>query len=253
MYKQWPRIYTQQVRCQSTTAVQLSRPVGLPDPPKIGANTGEDNRTWEEKKADLVNYDKHLQKRQHLLKEFSTSYWKDVHEMRRNQGKLWIAPQRLFRAEKALYMPNFKGRTLASTYKYDTTPVIRKSAATILCLYTARLAEEHCKSFIDGLKPDTHLVDVQLQENPLKAALAGIFLGNIRKITPMDRLDKYFFVTNRINDEVKQAIGMTNNYTGYVYLLDRECKIRWAGCGDPTDEERESLLRGYEKLITSAP
>ena len=34
-------------------------------------------------------------------------------------------------------------------------------------------------------------------------------------------------------DYVRDAIGLENKYVGYVYLVDWEGRIRWAGCGGP--------------------
>ena len=42
---------------------------------------------------------------------------------------------------------------------------------------------------------------------------------------------------------------MPNPKVGHVYLLDKDCKIRWAGCGDANDEEKESLVKAVRRLI----
>ncbi len=34
---------------------------------------------------------------------------------------------------------------------------------------------------------------------------------------------------------------MTNSKVGYVYLIDEDLKIRWAGCADATPEEVTAL------------
>jgi len=36
-------------------------------------------------------------------------------------------------------------------------------------------------------------------------------------------------------------MGMTNSKVGYVYLVDENLKIRWAGCADATEKEAQSL------------
>lgn len=36
-------------------------------------------------------------------------------------------------------------------------------------------------------------------------------------------------------------MGMTNSKVGYVYLVDENLKIRWAGCADATEREAQSL------------
>jgi ATPase complex subunit ATP10 len=48
------------------TPKALNRPLGMPNPPQPGENSGFDHRTWQEKRDDFFNYDKHLEKRKYL-------------------------------------------------------------------------------------------------------------------------------------------------------------------------------------------
>lgn len=40
---------------------------------------------------------------------------------------------------------------------------------------------------------------------------------------------------------LREPLGMTNRHVGYVYLVDEQCRIRWAGCADAKPEEAEAL------------
>jgi mitochondrial ATPase complex subunit ATP10 len=51
---------------QDFTPKPLARPLGLPDPPKAGENTGIDTRTWRQRREDFFNYHKHLERRKQL-------------------------------------------------------------------------------------------------------------------------------------------------------------------------------------------
>lgn len=37
-------------------------------------------------------------------------------------------------------------------------------------------------------------------------------------------------------------LDMTNQYIGYVFLVDEDCKIRWTAHGDATEEEVANML-----------
>ena len=50
-------------------------------------------------------------------------------------------------------------------------------------------------------------------------------------------------------EDIRQAIALDNKHVGYVYLVDENVKIRWAGCADAAPEEREALLRCTDVLL----
>ncbi len=59
-----PRSYGKAV--SEFTPKPLGRPIGLPNPPRIGENAGVDQRTWRQRRDDFVDYDKHLVRRKQL-------------------------------------------------------------------------------------------------------------------------------------------------------------------------------------------
>jgi hypothetical protein len=44
----------------------LTRPVGLPNPPNAGENTGIDTRTWRQRLRDFVSHESHIQARNRM-------------------------------------------------------------------------------------------------------------------------------------------------------------------------------------------
>ena len=54
------------------------------------------------------------------------------------------------------------------------------------------------------------------------------------------------FETDR---QIKGPLGIENNMLGYVYLVDAQCKIRWAGCGMASEEETTNLRRATAVLM----
>ena len=51
---------------------------------------------------------------------------------------------------------------------------------------------------------------------------------------------------------MKEAIGLLNDKTGYVYLVDEQNRIRWAGSAIAEPQEKESLYNGLNRLIQEA-
>jgi len=94
-------------------------------------------------------------------------------------------------------------------------------------------------------------VDINIEENWLKAALVKMFLGGLRKRLPQRQHDKYFLVTKGLTPELRHNIGLWNSRVGYVYLLDENCRIRWAGSGDAEPVEKMSLDRGIARLLAA--
>ncbi|KAI9765276.1 MAG: hypothetical protein M1840_007475 [Geoglossum simile] len=239
----------------------LARPLGLSNPPEAGENTGVDMRTWRQRREDFFNYHKHLEKRKLLTKKISTPYFREWTNMRYHKGKTFLSNPRLFRADRALYFPNIYGKTLLSPgHGTDTTPVL-KDNISIVSIFSSAWAERQVQTFVSETQnPElstaiqesggaARRVDVNVEENALKAGLIRLFMPSIRRRTPRERHGRYFVVRRGISEEIRDAIGFLNGKVGYVYLLDGECKIRWAGSGRAEREEKESLARGVKRLV----
>jgi ATPase complex subunit ATP10 len=83
-------------------------------------------------------------------------------------------------------------------------------------------------------------IQVNLQENILKAFLVRIFSNSLRNTVPKE-LQSTYLVSNQNMEYVHDPLGMTNNKVGYVYLVDENLKIRWGGCADALPKEAQAL------------
>ncbi|KAF8474731.1 ATP10 protein-domain-containing protein [Kalaharituber pfeilii] len=226
----------------------LMRPIGMNGPPRKGENHGIDTRSLQQRRDDFVNWDKHIEKRRRLAHQFNTSYWEDFNAIsREHKGKTWIAPHKLFRADKSLYFPNLQGYTLVPPRKLvrDTTDIIvsapgKPPIVSIVAVFSSMWGEKQVQTFVDH--PDVgkaQRVDINVEQNSLKAFFINLFLWSLRKQVPKDRHDKYFIVRRGVTEGLRNQVGLVNGRVG----------IRWAGSGNATDEEVVTLVKGVRRLV----
>ncbi|KAH9917170.1 ATP10 protein-domain-containing protein [Fomitopsis serialis] len=218
----------------------LQRPLGVPERPSSLP------QSWEQKREELLDQEKRLKKRHELVREATKGYFTDLNATRRHGGKTWVAPKTMIREDKALYFPDIVGTNLHSKAGVHTTSLCT-GKVSVVAMLTTRVSEVTASA--NYIKP-THeqysshpmyrYIQINLQENLLKSLLVSLFTSGIRKSIPEELWESYL-VSNQNMDYVRHDMGMTNSRIGYVFLVDEQCKIRWAACADPINEEIEAL------------
>ncbi|CCL99591.1 uncharacterized protein FIBRA_01609 [Fibroporia radiculosa] len=217
----------------------LQRPLGVLERPSSLP------RSWAQTRDELMDQEKRMEKRRHLLKAATKGYFTDLNATRRHGGKTWVAPKVMIREDKALYFPDISGTTLTSKPNVHTTSLCA-GKVSIIAMLSTRISELQTASFIKpthsqfSSHPHYQFVQINLQENLLKSLLVSLFTSSIRKSVPENLWDKYL-VSSQNMDYLRDDMGMANRHVAYIYLVDQQCRIRWAGCADPMPQEVEAL------------
>lgn len=187
-------------------------------------------------------------------------YFRDWGNLKFHEGKSFIAPPRLFKAELSLFFPNLYGETIKKKdIPRDTTPTLT-GKVSVVSIFSSQWAERQIQSWTSKeSNPELHkviaenhglaqMVNINYEDNTAKAWLISMFMGSLRKKSPEQDWDKYFLVRRGITDEIRECIGLLNSKVGYTYLVDQHCRIRWAGSGPSHPDELEGLNKGVARV-----
>ncbi|KND03244.1 uncharacterized protein SPPG_02297 [Spizellomyces punctatus DAOM BR117] len=202
---------------------------------------------------EYLDLDANLREREELLKKaFREGYWDDYKEAARKGAKLWEAPRRMRNANASPLVPNPQSRTLAGQTT-DVMSLVRNKKASLVTFMFSAFGEPHVNSFADRfLKefkdvPEVQLVQLNIEENWVKAPVLKMLTPVVRWRVPKDRRDKYLLHYSSIAD-ARRSAGMTNNVLGWVNLVDSQGRIRWQAHGLAKDHELATMIKLTRKL-----
>lgn len=231
------------------------RPVGATEQPSKYDNQGVDGRSFEQRKQDLKNYQRHLARREELKQELFKSSFDAIYKFRDTAGKFWIAPGAFFKKDKSMYMPNFWGQTLSSGIESSDTTSVLLGKVSVVRVFSSVVGEAQTKSFfdvdpdkLDEAKEGFQLIDINNPDSVVKEWIVKLFKGKLKKQVIPSRHNHYFICRKGITNSLRNSIKADNVYGGYVYLVDADCKIRWAACGVATADEKANLARFIKAL-----
>lgn len=197
----------------------------------------------------------------HRTRQVAKPYFREWSNLRFQEGKTFKSNPRLFKADKALYFPNMRGVTLASPKDSQDTTAILRGQISVVNLFSSVWAESQVATFTGQVQNPrleellatggqfAQRVDINLEENRMRAWLVKRFMWRMRQKLPQQQHSRYFLVQKGFTELLKEATGMMNTKVGYVYLVDADCRIRWAGSGPAEPAELEALNAGLAKLI----
>ncbi|EDP45146.1 hypothetical protein MGL_0135 [Malassezia globosa CBS 7966] len=129
---------------------------------------------------------------------------------------------------------------------------------SIVAIVTSKVSEEHTRSFYEAAYerfhtyPHFQLVQINLQENSLKAYLISLFLSSLRsQVAP--KLQSTYLLSQQSLDMVREPMGLHNKHVGYTYLVGPDGKIRWAGSAFAEPDEARTLVACTGVLLDRMP
>lgn len=201
-------------------------------------------------------------------------YFRDWTNLSKHKGKTFLAPSRLFRRERAGYFPNLQGYTLEHPGVMADTANVLRGRFSLVRIFCGKWAFDQTKTFVtdndDFLFPGggggarlggmeangeeekealLQHVEVNIEERAMRAWIVRMGVGGMRRERPASEWGLHFVVRRGVTPLVREHLGIFNKVVGYVYLVDDECRIRWAGCGNATEEERVSLAKLARRLV----
>ncbi|KNG51493.1 mitochondrial atpase complex subunit atp10 [Stemphylium lycopersici] len=239
----------------------LGRPIGFKSAPQPGENASIPKTKKDY--SGMTMSQRNLEKRKDLVEKWGTNYFRDFKNIRKyRSGKTFMANPRIFKKEAALYFPNFHGDTLEGKGR-DTTNVLA-GKVSLVNVYSSQWGLTQVETFT-GKKTNAALhdmlskhpevaqmVDVNIEENSMKAWIIALFQWRLKASKSREDWGRYFVVRKGVSERIRETIGLLNGRVGYVYLVDQDCKIRWAGSGDAEGTEMEDMNKGFAKLIAEA-
>jgi len=226
----------------------LHRPLGVLEPPSTYRKTLRDKTT------ELMDQDVRLQQRKHIIKEAAKGYYSDLNATRKHGGKTWIAPRTLIREDHSLYFPDIAGVTLNKKQGTVHTSELCADRVSVVAMLSTVVSEEHVDSFVRRtneaflFNPHYRFIQINLQENVMKAFLVSLYVSSLRRKVPKE-LHSTYLLSSQNMEYVREPLAMNNKHIGFVYLLDQQQRVRWAGGGLAREEESESLLKCVKVLL----
>lgn len=190
-----------------------------------------------------------------MIKEASQGYFHDYNLARKaNGGKLWVGPPVLIREDMANYFPNISGKALTGETVHTTD--LFQGKVSLVSVLNTRISEEHVQSFVAPVLEDWEgqstfrYITINHQDNALKSMLVSFFVSGLKRTIPEERWGTYIFASGEWSKiDITGPLGMENKILGYVFLVDENAKVRWAGCAMAQPKETEDLRRATAVLM----
>ncbi|CCF56028.1 hypothetical protein KAFR_0A05930 [Kazachstania africana CBS 2517] len=223
----------------------LIRPVGLVSPPTPHTKYSKGNSF-----KDLFDEEKTAKRTEELSREMSYSAMYDMHTFRQTNGKLFLSPKAYWRKDRALYFPHIVGKSLAN--KKLSIEEVLKGKLSVVRMFSNSAGNDLTLQYLKRIQNTKELqfINIHWVENVLKSAIVKLSKWNIKNNVPKESHKDYFICSrSQLPFTIRDELKINNMYTGYLFLVDKDLKIRWLGCGGATTLDQEILANSIEGLL----
>lgn len=216
---------------------KLSAPIGVKQPLQFEPK----DRTFKDKRRDFMDLKKNRLRREELKQQFAQSSFASIYGFRDTGGKFFVSAPKSWNVDKALYMPNINGTLIGSGLDTRLVDLLDKQKFTIVRLFSSDIAKKQIDSFISHFSGWDHvnLVDINAPTSFVNRWLVRWHHKKIQK-SLLGPFHKYL-IAPFIPDDVRKALKSENELGGYVFVVDKLGKIRWASSGPALDSECDVL------------
>ncbi|CAL4910112.1 unnamed protein product [Urochloa decumbens] len=209
-----------------------------------------------------------------LKEEIGRGYFEDIAEIRKNNGKIAAASKVIIPEVDAVKFPDLAVESpdggalhlplvapapqdVGSEAGDGVTPEAGDGVtpdASLVCLSfrasSQKMAESWSSPFLDafGADKNIHAYEVSFIDSWLLSSspVRQTFLKVMRKSNNPQKHVVYAFGDHY---DFRKKLQIVNLLTGYIYLIDRQGRIRWQGFGSATQEELSSLTASTSILL----
>lgn len=118
---------------------------------------------------------------------------------------------------------------------------------SLVAFYLTQFGEKQCQSFVLPFQelirleiPNLQLVEINVAEKLFNILMLRLFTWRIRSQLTEARQANYYLKYGSL-EAIREKLAMVNSLIGYVFLVDKDLKVRWYANGEATPNEIQSM------------
>lgn len=125
------------------------------------------------------------------------------------------------------------------------------STARIVCYSCKDFGYQLLRSWIDQIHnkniPNLSFIEIVHIEFAFLSMAKGVFASNLKQKLKSSEHTKTMLVFGSLT-EIAEKMHIPNKYTGYIFLLDKNNRVRWRASGLPIEGELDCLYKCIDEL-----